>query len=1782
MCLAMLLLGLGAYLARNPLRDRLARIASTWVSDNIQGTVEIGALRGSLFSSLVLRDVVLRNRAGAEVARWDELQLAYDLTALLSKRLRIRHVRLTRPRLTLTQEADGAWNLTQMFTSSAPATTEGGDLPLAIVLEQLQISDGQLALSIPSLPGVQRVEGLQVRLRGQVSTRGFRLDVQEFSAQSIPAEVELRTVRGVIEGEGQDVRLSAVRVQTARTQVTAEGLLPGGTRPASLTLYLQPFDVTELGRLLQREDIAGALNLSLTAEGPPDALTLHGQLSTEGSQLDWQARLNTSAQPWRYESRLGLTHVNLAALLHQEPLHSDLNLQLQVQGAGTTLETLRGTVRLDIQDSHLGSIVIQPSRLHAEIDQGRVEVQECDLRTSVARLMATGLLDHAGSTLLRYDLHANLADLQALLKTTDVQGQVHLQGQASGTLMALSTQGTLTAQRMQYAAYGLESLQVQYSGNPLGPQAQMTAHLALHRAVLDQHPVEHLRLEATYARASGQVQVSTEIVQSRAYHGKLHGQFAWTEHTQQLTLEELFVQLADRPWRLAAPVTVIREAAGLQMTPLQLTHADEAVVLAGAFDGVNFQDVRLQITRLDLTFLQRQLSLPEAIQGRVTGEAQLMGTLTAPAYDLAVQLQLPAQAYLPLDHVQGTLTYAQQRLQGKIHMQQGRRDVIAVEAQIPLDLALTPLTLSQRLLAEPLTLNVRVRQPEPTALARWQPTLPRLTGTVQGDVQIHGPYTALAVEAEVRFQQWGLAGSVQNVQGPLHLQATVGLLTPDASQIAPHVQRAILRVPSLRGQLPGAVPTQSPMQVQDLLLQMAGRWETAGFTGAIERAQAQIHLPGWPHTEFRLSGRATPQRLDLTELHVRLPQSEVRGHGTLTLPQQQVQLTLDIPRLRLDEVGAAWPAAWPPVVQGGVDIRGTLTAPQVETHWRYAGGQLHTALTAQLDEPVPRYQLTLRLDDLNLAALLPGEQGKLHVRAQVQGVGLSAAQRRAGLELHLETSGATPLPGLTAQLKANLAETTLALDRLQLRSTPLTITADGIISTTAKSALTYEMVFGDLTPLQRYTGEPVQAKGRLHGKLQGMWPALQAQSRLDLREWRYGPWHGQRVQTDLTVMRWPEAPQMTLKTQIVDLEGSALTKSTLLLTGTATPSQGTVQASVTAGPYHKTSLEGQFSLSTGQRFTLTRLHLQHQQGLVWDSAGPLTVVRQPQGALTLEGLVLRHQRQEIRVQGMLSAAGDVQADVQLQRVQLLPHLRAMALTGELIDGEVNAHLKVSGPLARLQGEGTLQLAALRWRQYEIGTINTQARFRDMSLGLELSWRDRKRELVSLAGEVGLADRQALNVQLRVTQFDTQILKTFSTAVTHSSGIVQADLRLTGTLRDPQLHGTVQLLDGALQLAATGVQYDNLQMQLVCRGTRIELTQLHATSGGGALDLSGWVERAGFTVRYLDLNLQMQQFRAMHTPELEAEVSAAMTVRGTLEDMLATGTVTIPKARMQIGGSLAGGPDAVQPWQLTVEGVYGAGPARTRTAATASKGAARDPLAFLRTDLQVELPRNVWVRGAGTAIELSGVLALVKERGAPLSLSGTVETVRGYASFYSGRFVVDQGRVTFTGSTEINPVLDITLTREVSHYVVSIHVGGRAQAPQLQLSSTPDLPQADIVTLLVVGKTTDRLTASERSGLSNRAQQIVGNVAAGELEQLLAKPLGLDTLDIQTGDKLGNGKVSVGRYITQDIFLSYERQLGNEGSDKVGVEYSINRHLKLKGSSSNTGDTALDILWRIDY
>jgi len=571
-------------------------------------------------------------------------------------------------------------------------------------------------------------------------------------------------------------------------------------------------------------------------------------------------------------------------------------------------------------------------------------------------------------------------------------------------------------------------------------------------------------------------------------------------------------------------------------------------------------------------------------------------------------------------------------------------------------------------------------------------------------------------------------------------------------------------------------------------------------------------------------------------------------------------------------------------------------------------------------------------------------------------------------------------------------------------------------------------------------------------------------------------------------------------------------------------------------------------------------------------------------ALQIQALRLRSGSQAISVQGTLAPDGPVQAEVHVQRLQIGPTIRMVAPNAAVPQGQINLDLNLNGTLQQPRAQGQLQVSSLTWEKQQLGEMRAEINVADMILRTDLRWQNQARELLRVNGTLGLSADGALAMQVRTPDLDLAILNPVSQAITHSAGRLHLDLQLTGTLRQPQAHGFLELRDGELQLQATGERYREMQARVLFAGERLTIERMHVGSRSGSLQLTGWIETAGTTLRQLDLSLQAKDFTAMRTAMIEAIISSDLSVRGSLDDMKATGTVTVPRARVTVKDLPTGGVKEVQPWQLTVPGVYGPGPQAVMASHGDATRPARDeaPLPFLQADLRLDLPRNVWIHAPGTAIELSGDIHVTKARHQPFVLSGSASTVRGFASLYGKKFVLEEGHIIFTGSPEINPQLDVKVTHQVSNYQVMAVVAGRALTPKITLSSTPELPQADIVSLLVIGKTTERLTSTERNSLSSQVGQFAGDFVAGQLEGIVGESLGLDTVGVTAGEGLGLGSVSVGRYVTQDIFLTYEREFSGDGGNKVGVEYSINPNLKLKGSSSDTGESAVDFLWRKDY
>jgi translocation and assembly module TamB len=231
------------------------------------------------------------------------------------------------------------------------------------------------------------------------------------------------------------------------------------------------------------------------------------------------------------------------------------------------------------------------------------------------------------------------------------------------------------------------------------------------------------------------------------------------------------------------------------------------------------------------------------------------------------------------------------------------------------------------------------------------------------------------------------------------------------------------------------------------------------------------------------------------------------------------------------------------------------------------------------------------------------------------------------------------------------------------------------------------------------------------------------------------------------------------------------------------------------------------------------------------------------------------------------------------------------------------------------------------------------------------------------------------------------------------------------------------------------------------------------------------------------------------------------------------------------------------------------------------------------DMDVVIDRNTWIKTADFAVELEGNLHIHKKRGREQpSITGTINTVRGTLVVASSQFDLTRGEITFTGGHEINPELMIVAERQVQTYTVSATVSGTANKHTLTLSSVPDLPQADILSLMMFGKTTSQLSGGQQKDLQSQALSMAGGYAASQIGQAVAKSLGLGELGVTTS----SAGVGLGRYLTKNIYVSASQSASNMSDRSAEIQYYITPSINLGTSASTNYGNEIKLQWHKDY
>ena len=1795
--LLLILLGLvvtappGTGLVVAPFRAWLVQSAAQRLSGALNGTVELGVLEGSLLRAPGFSGVVIRDPTGTAVVRLDAVRLHYAPLSLLRGSLVIHEMEVVRPHVTLSQARDGTLNLARLAHPSPrnEARTGGNgslNLPVAIELKSLRVRDGGSHLALDSLKGVTAISDVQIALTGRADATGLHLAIEEFSARTHPAQVNLASLRGTVRATATQLQFDQLRLQTGSTQADLNLLLPRGTAPVRITVAANPLDVSEVGRLLARDDLRGQLHADLQAQGPRHDIGLRADLSAAAGQVRLEGRLDTAANPATYGGRVSVRDLDLGALADHEALESDLNLTLEVEGRGLSPRTVEGTLLVSVEPSHLGDIRLDASRIRVLAQSERFHVEAFELNSSMASVRATGSLDFRGASDLVYEASADLSQLQPLLGSAPLGGSLHLLGSVAGSWPDLRAAGSLTADDVTLGNSGFQRLELDYQGRQLGARPVASARLRLQELAVGDLPIATAELQAACEGSLRHVTFTSRVAQPPQMESHVAGRLTLGGAVRRVVFDTAELRYADRTWHAPQPLEIALGPGTLDVRSFHLKQGEESVTLSGRIQDRVLHGVRVEASSIDLTDLQARLGLHHAVGGRASLLLQAGGPFLEPAIRGNLLVTGSPGEDLPFDRLQAALQYASRELTGQIAVRQDDRDVLQSEFVAPLDLALADVALSERLLDGPLNLSLRLRRPDLTSLPAVMPAA-ALSGDLQGDVSVRGTYAQLELAAEMDLQNGGMEGMIEEIYAPVRLRAELALADSvpllaealESNALTGRLRVLELAVSAAGGRLPagGSEGTTRPVGLANARLHGDATWSTQGFEATIAGLEAETDAFGFP-ASLSASARLTGTRLELRHLRVATAKSRMEATGHMTLADRRFELAVEIPRLAPGDVGVVIPASLSGEVHGGARLEGSPSHLALTAGVRY--GEAGLQVQGTVDWPNASFAADVTLTDLAMDRFVPAGAGRLNAHLSVRGSGFAAPQREAELNLSFASPAFSLAPELQGAARAVLTGSAVRLDEVRIDSVPLQLTAAGAASDDREVQAEYQLVFKDLAPLALRTGGPIQAHGSLSGSLGGALDALRARGELRLESWAYGDFGGEKATVTFEGEDLVTRPRASVTGTFEGVHGRALPASSATLEGWFHEQQVQLDFAVTGGPYRKTRVAGRVDLRGEQAISLDTLHL-HYRHWSWENPGPVRIVRRPDGAVRLADFRLRSGEQAIQAAGHVHPSGALEASILVDQAEIEPWLLTF-LPAMPAAGRMNLRLDVTGSTESPEASGVLQMRDLAWKDLPLGRIHVASSFKNGRLDNHLQWHDGDREILEIRGALGLRDDFPLDLAARSSSLDLARLAAVFDVVHESGGSLDLQLHARGTVAAPDLRGDLAIRKGALRLASTGEPYRDIEARLTLAGNRLEIGSLTAASSTGTLRAGGWLEIGERRLKHVALDLQAHDFTVMNTDAVQGRLRGVLEARGPLDALAVSGAVTIPRARIRLD-DFGAGPAAVSPADLTVSGVYNGDPEKDASNGELEEAEPRSPLVRgLRTELSVRLPRNAWVVGPETAVEIQGTLLVNKSADEPFVLGGSAQTVRGHVTYRGRKFNLERGRITFSGAEENKPILDVVARHEVSDYTITLHVTGDSRRPQLTFSSFPELPEEDILSLIAFGKTIDRLSGSEKTALSSQGAAIAGNIISGILEKRLGDTFGLDTLEVEVGDELGTGSVRGGRYVTQDVFLSYERQLGEKSGNTVEVEYSLGPRVKLKGASDDKGQSSVDILWHIEY
>lgn len=433
--------------------------------------------------------------------------------------------------------------------------------------------------------------------------------------------------------------------------------------------------------------------------------------------------------------------------------------------------------------------------------------------------------------------------------------------------------------------------------------------------------------------------------------------------------------------------------------------------------------------------------------------------------------------------------------------------------------------------------------------------------------------------------------------------------------------------------------------------------------------------------------------------------------------------------------------------------------------------------------------------------------------------------------------------------------------------------------------------------------------------------------------------------------------------------------------------------------------------------------------------------------------------------------------------------------------------------------------------------------------------------ITLNGPLGFEGGSSLHIK---GLLDLNQLNTLQPWLSEGDGTADLDLTLTQSMQSPEFNGSIRFTNASFFLPTLLGEISELNGKVDLRGKRIQLNSLAGRYDDAPARADGWFEWAEQKLTAANLTFSGEEIPLASADSWRVLTDANLALKGSGQNLTLSGT-------LQIIDGLYYRDYSISQFVLKPIGV--------------SRVEPKDSIPEIFQAINL----NLAIKSAGDFIVKNNLADLVLRsdltaRGTVLEpqLYGTIDLIEGEIHMLGINFEDATGFVSFTGSKEINPVIDFGASHEIQDVEIHVKIRGYANNLRLELESTPALPQNDLVSLIAYGQTPDQLSNDNRNLFSTTA---VASQVVGMLQRPLSRATRLDIVKLESEDDPNSPTVSrfsIGKRLTDRFSLSFTTDLSlDEAYKGVVVEYLLFDNLLLKGTKDTGSRYRFDLTWRFE-